>query len=53
VRLFLALLIIGVTLSIVGTIVEGLLWLTAIGVVTFLAAALCVVLSRRTGERAP
>ncbi len=50
-RVFLALLIIGLTLSIVGTIVEGLLWVTAIGIVTFLAAAAYAALAR-TGGRA-
>lgn len=50
-RVFLALLLIGLTLSIVGTIVEGLLWLTAVGIVTFLAAAAYVALAQRTGDR--
>lgn len=50
-RMFLVLVLIGLTLSIVGTLVEGLLWLTAIGIVTFLAAAAHVALARRTGER--
>ena len=49
--LFLTLLLIGLTLSIVGTIVEGLLWLTVIGIVTFLAAAAYATLARRTGKR--
>jgi hypothetical protein len=47
----LTLLLIGLTLSIVGTIVEGLLSLTAIGIVTFLAAAAYAALAQRTGER--
>lgn len=51
-RVFLVLLLIGLTLSIVGTIVEGLLWLTAIGIVTFVAAAAYAALARRSGERA-
>ena len=36
---FLALLIAGLTLSIAGTFVNGLLWLTVIGMLLFLCAA--------------
>ncbi len=50
-RVFLTFLLIGLTLSIVGTVVEGLLWLTAIGIATFLAAAAYAALARRTGDR--
>ena len=50
-RVFLALLLVGLTLSVVGAIVEGLLWLTAAGIVTFVAAAAYAALARRTGDR--
>jgi hypothetical protein len=50
-RLFLVLLLIGLTLSIVGMTVEGLLWLTVVGIVAFLAAAAYAALARRAGER--
>jgi hypothetical protein len=50
-RVFLVLLLIGLALSIVGTIVEGLLWLTVVGIVAFLAAAAYAALARRAGER--
>lgn len=49
-RVFLVLLLIGLALSIVGTIVEGLLWLTVVGIVAFLAAAAYAALARRAGE---
>jgi hypothetical protein len=50
-RVFLALILVGLLLSIVGAIVEGLLWLTAVGIVTFVAAAAYAALARRTGDR--
>ena len=48
--MYLALLLLGVTLSIVGAMVEKLLWLTAVDIVTFLAAAAYTALARRTGD---
>jgi hypothetical protein len=48
---FLALLIAGVLLSIVGASVEGLLWLTVGGMLTFLGAVAYAVLSSPTRER--
>ena len=50
-RTFLALLLTGILLSIVGAFVEGLPWLTAVGMLTFFSAAAYAVLSSRTQER--
>jgi hypothetical membrane protein len=50
-RTFLALLLTGILLSIVGAFVEGLPWLTAVGMLTFFSAAVYAVLSSRTQER--
>jgi Ca2+/Na+ antiporter len=50
-RTFLALLLAGILLSIVGAFVEGLPWLTAVGMLTFFSAAVYAVLSSRTQER--
>jgi Ca2+/Na+ antiporter len=50
-RTFLALLLAGILLSIVGAFVEGLPWLTAVGMLTFFSAAAYAVLSSRTQER--
>lgn len=51
--LFVTLLLLGLTLSVVGVAVEGLLWLTVVGMVTFLAAAAYAALARQAGERTP
>jgi uncharacterized BrkB/YihY/UPF0761 family membrane protein len=48
VGVFLTLLVVGLVLSIVGTIVEGLLWLTVIGILMFIGAAAHVAFSRRS-----
>jgi Ca2+/Na+ antiporter len=50
-RTFLALLLTGILLSIVGAFVEGLPWLTAVGMLTFFSAAVYAVLSSRSQER--
>src|SRR4051794_20958499 len=50
-RTFLALLLTGILLPIVGAFVEGLPWLTAVGMLTFFSAAVYAVLSSRTQER--
>ena len=50
-RTFLALLIAGVLLSIVGASVEGLLWLTPLGMLTFLGAVAYATLSSLPRER--
>jgi hypothetical protein len=51
VRTFLALLITGILLSIVGASAEGLLWLSVLGILTFLGASAYAVLSSRPRER--
>lgn len=50
-RTFLALLITGILLSIVGASAEGLLWLSVLGILTFLGASAYAVLSSRPRER--
>jgi len=50
-RLFSALLMAGVLLSIVGTSVDGLRWLTPLGLVTFLGAVAYAALSSLPHER--
>src|SRR5215218_5314549 len=50
-RTFLALLLTGILLSIVGAFVEGLPWLTAVGMLTFFSAAVYAALSSRLQER--
>ena len=45
------LLVIWLALSIVGAIVEGLLWLTMVGAVLFLATAAYGFLKRRSGPQ--
>jgi len=39
-------------LSILGAVIKGLLWLTAVGVVLFLATAAYAAIRRRTGTTA-
>jgi hypothetical protein len=50
-RTFLTLLVVGILLSIVGASVEGLLWLTVPGMLTFLGAVAYAVLSPRRSDR--
>jgi hypothetical protein len=50
-RTFLALLLTCILLSIVGAFVEGLPWLTAVGMLTFFSAAVYAALSSRPQER--
>jgi len=50
-RTLLALLITGILLSIVGASAEGLLWLSVLGILTFLGASAYAVLSSRPRER--
>jgi hypothetical protein len=50
-RAFLALLITGILLSIVGASGEGLLWLSVLGMLTVLGAAAYAALSSRPPER--
>jgi hypothetical protein len=50
-RTFLALLLTGILLSIVGAFVEGIPWLTAVGMLTFFSAAVYAALSARPQER--
>ena len=45
---FLTLLVVGLVLSIVGTSVDGLLWLTVIGILMFLGAAAHAAFARRS-----
>jgi hypothetical protein len=44
----LALLVVGLVLSIVGNVVEGHLWLTVIGILVFLGAAVHAAFARRS-----
>ena len=48
---FLTLLVVGLVLSIVGTIVEGLLWLTVIGILLFIGAAAHAAFAQRSRRR--
>ncbi len=41
-----------IALSLLGVVVEGLLWLTVVGVVLFLATAVYGAIKRRTGTTA-
>jgi len=50
-RTFLTLLVVGILLSIVGSSVEGLLWLTVPGILAFLGAVAYAVLSPPPPER--
>jgi hypothetical membrane protein len=50
-RTFLTLLLTGILLSIVGAFVEEIPWLTAVGMLTFLSAAIYAALSSRPQER--
>ena len=45
---FFTLLAVGLVLSIVGTFVEGMLWLTVIGILVFLGAAAHAAFARRS-----
>jgi hypothetical protein len=50
-RTFLTLLVVGILLSIVGSSVEGLLWLTVPGILAFLGAVAYAVLSSGPSDR--